>query len=143
MIDIEGSFIFLLLLLFRHSHDLIDCLRLGRLLQQTFLVIVVLHVERLNLKEFLYLIGEINYEVMLELLLHELRYRGFDFLILGGDLLFILELVVKDFDELPFSFIERFLREFHEVIRIIFILVTSNLNNEDTNWKIDSSHQLI
>ena len=82
-------------------------------LQQIILFVLVFHVERLDFKEFLDLLREINYQVVLKLLFHELSNRAFNLLIVGCNLFLILVIIIEDLYKLPLSFIKGLLRQRH------------------------------
>lgn len=82
-------------------------------LQQIILFVLVFHVERLDFKEFLDLLREINYQVVLKLLFHELSYRAFNLLVVGCNLFLILVIIIEDLYKLPLSFIKGLLRQLH------------------------------
>ena len=82
-------------------------------LQQIILFVLVFHVERLDFKEFLDLLREINYQVVLKLLFHELSYRAFNLLVVSCNLFLILVIKIEDLYKLPLSFIKGLLRQLH------------------------------
>ena len=82
-------------------------------LQQVLLFVLVLHVEGLDFEEFLNLLRQVDNQVVLELLFHELSDGPFNLLVVGSNLLLVLIIIIEDFDKLSFRLIEGFLRQLH------------------------------
>ena len=82
-------------------------------LLQVLLFLLVFHVEGLDFKEFLNLLREINDQVVLELLFHELSDRTFNLLVVCCDLFLVLIIIIEDLNKLPLRFIKGLLRQLH------------------------------
>ena len=82
-------------------------------LLQVLLFLLVFHVEGLDFKEFLDLLREVNDQVVLELLFHELSDRTFDLLVVRCNLFLVLIIIIEDLDKLPLRFIKGLLRQLH------------------------------
>ena len=106
-----------------------DCVWLRFLL----FVLVLLHIERLDFEEFLYLLRKVDNQVVLKLLFHELSDGTFNLLVVGSNLFLVLVIIIEDFDKLPLRCVEGFLRQVHQVLGVILILAAANLYNEDAH----------
>ena len=82
-------------------------------LRQVLLFLLVFHVEGLDFKEFLDLLREVNDQVVLELLSHELSYRTFDLLVVCCNLFLVLVIIIEDLNKLPLRFVKGLLRQLH------------------------------
>ena len=103
-----------------------DCvwLRLQQVL--LFVLVLLLHIERLNFEEFLNLLRKVDNQVVLELLFHELSNGTFNLLVVGSNLFLV---IIEDFDKLPLRRVEGFLRQVHQVLGVVLILAAANLYN--------------
>jgi hypothetical protein len=82
-------------------------------LQQVLLFVLVFHVKGLDFKEFLDLLWEVNDQVVLKLLLHELSNRTFDLQVVCSNLFLVLVIIVEDLNKLPLRFVKGLLRQLH------------------------------
>jgi hypothetical protein len=82
-------------------------------LQQVLLFVLVFHVKGLDFKEFLDLLREVNDQVVLKLLFHELSDRTFDLQVVCSNLFLVLVIIVEDLNKLPLRFVKGLLRQLH------------------------------
>jgi hypothetical protein len=82
-------------------------------LQQVLLFVLVFHVKGLDFKEFLDLLREVNNQVVLKLLFHELSNRAFDLLVVCSNLFLVLVIIIEDLNKLPLRFVKGLLRQLH------------------------------
>jgi hypothetical protein len=82
-------------------------------LQQVLLFVLVFHVKGLDFKEFLDLLREVNNQVVLKLLFHELSNRAFDLLVVCSNLFLVLVIIIEDLNKLPLRFVKGLLRQHH------------------------------
>ena len=82
-------------------------------LQQVLLFVLVLHVEGLDFEEFLNLLREVDDQVVLELLFHELSDGPFNLQVVGSNLLLVLVIIIEHFNKLPLRLIKCLLRQLH------------------------------